>query len=228
MPEPGPETVSLSGRIEIDALLTGFKWDRNDLNYGFPDSIFQYLSASVVYANNIPGFDGFNASQQESARQALRQYSDVSGLTFSEGGYETLRYAETAATFGAPAYGIPPLPRVALVGGTPVVGDMWFNNGQFNLPDGNDPQPGGFGAFTILHETGHALGLKHGHESGLFGDNIPEWLGSLVTDVNGPLLPADMDSHEFSVMTYRSEIGGPATLQDKAGNFPQSPHHLSV
>ena len=40
----------------------------------------------------------------------------------------------------------------------------------------------------ILHETGHALGLKHGHE-------FP------------PAISSDRDSVEYTVMTYRSYPG---------------------
>ncbi len=44
--------------------------------------------------------------------------------------------------------------------------------------------------FTILHELGHALGLKHGHDNETFGR-----------------IPKAFDSYEFSVMTYRSFVG---------------------
>ena len=45
---------------------------------------------------------------------------------------------------------------------------------------------------TIIHEFGHTLGLKHGHE----------------TSPNGALA-RDFDNHQFSVMTYRTYIGSP-------------------
>ena len=48
-----------------------------------------------------------------------------------------------------------------------------------------------------MHETGHNLGLKHGHvtQSG--------------HGVTFPTLPADHDSQEYSVMTYRQFPGNP-------------------
>src|SRR5690606_15106837 len=45
---------------------------------------------------------------------------------------------------------------------------------------------------THLHEIGHALGLKHGNESNVYG-----------------ALPYAEDSMEYSVMTYRSYAGHP-------------------
>jgi serralysin len=44
----------------------------------------------------------------------------------------------------------------------------------------------------VLHEIGHTMGLKHGHELG---------------GVSGIAVPADRDSNEFTVMTYRKYIG---------------------
>ena len=47
----------------------------------------------------------------------------------------------------------------------------------------------------MLHETGHALGLKHAHEvKGSFG-----------------AVPVEYDSLEYTVMSYKSYVGGPTT-----------------
>ena len=48
----------------------------------------------------------------------------------------------------------------------------------------------------MLHELGHALGLKHAQEAG----------GVAATAV-----PSAQDSLEFTVMTYRSYVGAPTT-----------------
>jgi serralysin len=56
----------------------------------------------------------------------------------------------------------------------------------------------------ILHETGHALGLKHGHEFPL-------------------ALSADRDSTEYSVMTYRSFPGDDAEgYNNETWGYPQT------
>ena len=47
---------------------------------------------------------------------------------------------------------------------------------------------GSDGFNTIIHELGHALGLKHGHEA----------------EFNNPALPDEVNDSEFSVMTYWS------------------------
>ena len=85
-----------------------------------------------------------------------------------------------------------------------MLGDTWFNNdGRFD-----NPQLGTFADFTILHELGHAVGLKHGHESGLLGGNAPGFIEAVLTDVSGPVLPGSVNSIQFSIMTYRSALNG--------------------
>ena len=60
---------------------------------------------------------------------------------------------------------------------------------------------------ATLHELGHALGLKHAHESTLFG-----------------AIPFARDSSEFTVMTYRSFVGASTTggPANETFGFPQT------
>lgn len=225
---PGPERFPLSGDTRIDALLTGYRWDETDLDYVVPVGIDPYIRDFPLYTVNRVGFDAFDASQREAVREALRQFEDVAGLTFTAGGDGTLRYAETAIVgVGSSGYGVPPLLQVENLD-EDLLGDVWLDNGRFDDSDAAPALPGDFGAFSILHETGHALGLKHGHEPGLLGD-IPGWLEELLLDVDGPVLREPWDSHEFTVMTYRSAIGGDLGPQpNQPGSFPQSLMMLDI
>jgi len=60
---------------------------------------------------------------------------------------------------------------------------------------------------TIIHEMGHAFGLKHGHDN----------------ELNGALAP-QFNDNEFSVMTYASYIGSPIDdlTEARPGSSPQS------
>ena len=198
--------------------------------FGTPiGAIAVFLDDIVIASVALNGFQEFNAAQQDAARYAMDQFEAVSGLSLSEqdepllslealgfnDGHADIRFAETATT-QAPAFGIPPLERVEILLGEGILGDTWYvNDGTFD-----NPLPGTFAHWTILHEAGHAVGLKHTHETGLFGGRIPEDLEGFLTDVEGPILDASLDTLEFTVMTY---TGDPET-----NDHPQSLMMLDI
>jgi serralysin len=62
---------------------------------------------------------------------------------------------------------------------------------------------------SIVHETGHALGLKHGHEF--------------------PAISQNRDTVEYTVMTYRSYVGQAITgYANETWGFPTTPMMLDI
>ena len=247
MADPRPKKVPLSGQNQIDALLTGHKWDTNTLTFSFPESGAPYVvdqffdlangrellkfgilsavlgpavaalkvlgSDLAVAGIALKGFEEFTSAQKEAARFALDQYAAVSLLSFAEHGEGTLRnhqdirFGETGAKLDP--FAIPPLNRALNFFGEGVLGDVWLPND--NLDYWADQPTLGDGNFlTIMHEAGHALGLKHAHEPGLFGGRVKPWVERAVSGVHGPVLDPSMDSLEFTIMTYRGgSVEGP-------------------
>lgn len=173
-------------------------WADSNITFSFPDSADDITDTY----GDLRFVNGFNAEQVEGARLALGMYENVSGVSFTEleygSGEGTLRFINGARddTFGALAF----YPHV-----DEKAGDMYFQFGSYNFPN-----IGTLKFQTFLHEIGHALGLKHGHET------------------NGPgAMTADKDSHEYSVMTYRSFVGQDLEVQRPFPNeyysFPQTP-----
>ena len=80
---------------------------------------------------------------------------------------------------------------------------MWFNNSSHYY---DNPIKGNYAYEIMIHETGHAMGLKHPQDAmGSFG-----------------IMPADHDSVEYTVMSYRSYIGGPLSYTIAADSYPQT------
>jgi serralysin len=208
LPETGPNPAP--NAADINGLLTGIKWSPTSgtttaLTYSFPTLVSAYAAA---YGNEAATFGAMDARAQAVVTAQLQnQFAAVSGLTFTLvtalPGTATLRFADTDFTQTADAY----YPGSTANDPLGYGGDVWVRKSSPLPPNpNNDPDIGGnfnnpirgdYAYFTLLHETGHALGLKHGHE-----------------DLVGPYgtflaLPTSHDSMEYSVMTYRSFVNGP-------------------
>ena len=193
-------SVSPSGISYIDGIEGGVKWANPNLTYSFPTSSSYYGSTYGAGEENN-GFKTFTAIQQAATTSILDMYSQVANLTFTQitetaTQHATLRYAESDSPSTAWGY----YPSTA-----PEGGDAWFNNSTHWY---DNPVVGNYAWLTIMHETGHLLGLKHPQDvSGSFG-----------------ALPVSADSLEYTVMSYRSYIGASTTqgLTNATWSFPQT------
>jgi Ca2+-binding RTX toxin-like protein len=162
----------------VDALLSGEKWSDLSLSYGFPTSPDDY-GPGEGSAEIDAGMEALNTQQQAAVRTILTQIARLTNLSFTEAeaapGTAQLRYALTGGAETAHAS----------YPGSGDGGDSWYNAIEYD-----HPVVGNYEWTTFIHETGHALGLKHGHES--------------------PAISGDRDSMEYSVMTYRSYVGAAA------------------
>jgi serralysin len=197
---PATATYSVTGDSYVDGLLSGVKWGVTNLTFSFPQES-SFYGTSYGSGEHLNNFEAFTATQQDAVRKILQMYSAVTNIGFTEvvetsSVHGDLRYAESDSTGTAWAY----YPSTSAAGG-----DAWFNNSK-NYYD--NPKVGNYGWLTMMHETGHALGLKHPHEArGTFG-----------------AMPADKDSLEYSVMSYRSYIGASTTSGYTNGStsYPQT------
>ncbi len=177
--------VGPSGDQRIDGQLCGTRWASPSISYSFPDQLAQY-------DYGVTGFSPLRSEQASVVERVLEGTGTPAYAGFSIEGFTnldisfagagsgsgTLRYANSSDAPTAYAY----YPSSGDWGG-----DSWYGYA------GSDPLEGNYHYHAFLHETGHALGLKHGHETSGFGS-----------------LPFDTDSMEFSVMTYRSYVGSDA------------------
>ncbi len=196
-------TIALTGDATIDGVLWGTKWNTTYITYSDPDSTGDYQAGYSTNPNYFSGFSQLSAAQLTAAHAILNQavYTQLAGAADlsveaftnlaidyagSGTGSSTIRLANTSGTV-VPTARVADFPQNNIWGG-----DVWFGN------SGRSPVTGNYDYYTEIHELGHALGLKHGHQAfNNFGGGAP-------------VLPFDTDSMEFSVMTYKSYVGSDA------------------
>ncbi|AWB21855.1 protease [Methylobacterium currus] len=197
---PAVANVSATSNPYLNGVLEGVKWAQTALTFSFPTSTAMYGTGYALggYTKN---FAPVTAAQQTAIRSVLKAYGAISNLTFTEitetaTTHADLRYARTDAVGTAMAY----FPTI-----NPAGGDAWFrtSGGQYDTP-----VVGSYAYATVLHEIGHSLGLKHGHEvEGAFN-----------------AMPLDHDNLAYSVMSYRSYYNASTTTgyTNEQFGYPQS------
>lgn len=188
---------------DINGLLIGSAWTGGNVTFSFPTLSSQYGTYAGYYGalidnygdttdEELHGFQAFSAAQQSVARYALGLIASYANLTFTEvtessSVHATIRFADSS---------VPPTSWAYYPGtGYDEAGDVWLGNVA-----NATPTKGSYAFGTILHELGHAVGLKHGQ----------------VTSAPYGALPANHNSTEWSIMTYMSYLGSPGTAYTNA------------
>lgn len=174
----------------IDALLNqnqNLYWNNGNfgaavtVTYNFPN----WYNPSV----EGPAYN-FTAAEMNYARQAFALWADVANINFVEVSAGGAANIEIRKVYQDPG----------------VAGGTWYPHTIYNGVDVGgsiylDPAysptaPGTYGFLTVLHEIGHALGLKHPGNYNAGGGGT-----------EGPYLPAGQDNYLYSIMSYYSAPG---------------------
>jgi serralysin len=201
-------TVAATGDRNIDGLLSGVKWASNSISFSFTDSIDDYESGYSDRASHATSFQTLNATQRAVARKWIGtggEYYNVSNLA----PFELTGASDRDATIRMAMSNVPGTAFAYYPANSVEGGDAWFKKGSSTDIAYNSPQIGNYAFHTFGHELGHALGLKHGQETG---------------GVSNVSMNADRDSMEFSIMTYRSYVGASTTggYTNEAWGYAQS------
>jgi len=196
----GVSITGASGTAAIDTTLIGSMWSVTALTYSFPTAYGDLGDYDAENRVEEASFGTLDGTAQTAVENVLARWSAVSGLTFTRGsgpaGGDLRIYRYTVDN---PTAQVVDFPSDKPEGGDVQLGDALAGAGW---------APGSYAYFTLVHEFGHALGLKHPHDT-----------------VNGlPAAPDSEDSVEVSVMSYRSVRGqglGGYTLAD--GSYPAGP-----
>ncbi|WP_296573101.1 FG-GAP-like repeat-containing protein [Phreatobacter sp.] len=173
-----------TGNINIDGLLWGSRWGGATLTYSFPTLASQYEAGYSEAANN---FGAATAALQTATRFAMNLVSQYTNLVTTEVG------AGSAADVRTAFSSLPPTAWAYYPSDGTKGGDIWYGTSTASF---QNPVRGQYAWATVIHELGHALGLKHGHET---------------AGVANTSMQSAFDQMAYSVMTYRSYQGGPVT-----------------
>lgn len=181
---PSPSSVSqvssvrLTGVVTLDALQSGYKWGGAPgtpatVSFSFPwangaSAYFGGYKGAAYSSEDEPSAArhfGLNAVQQSATASALQAWANVANINFEQVADTStnvgdIRLAFTSAKSVQDAWAYASYPNAAW----PVGGDVWIN-AQF----GSDTNwsVGSYDFYSLIHETGHAIGLKHDFEDGV-------------------------------------------------------------
>ena len=185
LPKQQVKDVGLTGVNSLDGLLTEAAWSGGAISYAFPNEAGDYKY----------GTSGFLAASTQIA-DAARFGLDADFRSAANDGFALEGFTRMRVTRGNDAIatirvsqddgngGFADLPSA----GAPYRGDVWMGNGMVDFAPAAH---GDFRFATILHELGHALGLKHPQD----------------TPAPFPALDASVDAVEFSIMSYKGFVG---------------------
>ncbi|WP_162912903.1 M10 family metallopeptidase C-terminal domain-containing protein [Rhodospirillaceae bacterium SYSU D60014] len=199
--------------MHTDALLEGTKWgydtpgdtlgDATTITYSFPDRVSAW--DPLYYGGEPNAGYALSDSQRSAFKDALQSWADVADIDFAETADSQTSVGDIRAAMtefeSAPAHAYAPGPH-------PEAGDIWLN---VSAPSNENTAPGDFGFFTLVHEIGHAIGLKHPFE-------------------NGTILPPEEDSRQFTIMSHdphptaTTEASGPMLYDIAAAQYLYGPN----
>jgi len=207
----GSQLSPLSPDSLVRSLLVGVEWTSPFLSYSFV-GVGSTFSTSPVNGYG-PTTDTtsepwnarlafFGSSAQVQAVSALAKWSAVANVYFTQS-------ADVANTSGDIRFAFTDVGNAQAEAYSPGVaagGDVWFSYTErfHSFAEGT------YNYMALVHELGHALGLKHPFDS---------------NSDNATVLPTSLDSQSYTVMSYSAQAGN---LDAHFSFYPTTPMVLDI
>lgn len=172
------------GAPALNSSRAWFAWmggAKTQITFSFAEQVPSYYAPD---ADERQGFTPLAASQRAKFRQVFDEFEQYLDVEFNEVPF-TLNSSNSVIVIGAAnlsdAQGWAYLPAGNGLRSLP--GDIWLHTDGPTDPGDPDNSEGGFGKLTMIHELGHALGLKHSFE------------GTVI-------LPESVENQFYTMMSY--------------------------
>jgi len=202
--------TTLTGISVIDSLLDGYHWQSSSITYSFTSPGVSSYSSDYPDKSFWQATQGFNSTQQLATKNALSAWSNVANLNFTEvpdnqTSAGTIRFTFSSSFNWGNSAGISYVPRT-----TPAAGDVFLNPNNKELVNGyksgtfgsSNFALGNFSYDALIHELGHALGLKHPFDDSTDGG------GASISGTNF----SGWDSLVFTMMSYTTDSSHPDAI----------------